>query len=234
MGEAVRGWLGQFEPAGEAAAAELLDEIRFVNQAEFTIRRATASIDAGYFSLAIAGSDPVTRDRVYCYELYHQMRSIWPADTDLQRMISDRSKAATDRGIPGLPFAHYCLKPVSSPFDVPTTIYSNHGLMQRKGGRDTSTGQSGCHARCCRAPLLANSRQTDELAAELAEVRLTHCKLPTAIHRVDRGFGLHQARLQNFTNCNDINRKAERAILSADKLIGRLFNQRRARVLHTK
>lgn len=34
-GGAVRGWLGQFELADQAVAAELLDDIRFVNQVEF-------------------------------------------------------------------------------------------------------------------------------------------------------------------------------------------------------
>lgn len=41
---------------------------------------ATASIERTYFQLNIDGGDPVFRERVYCYELYHQMRSIWPPD----------------------------------------------------------------------------------------------------------------------------------------------------------
>lgn len=32
-----------------------------------------------YFLLPIHGADPVYRERVYCYELYHQMRLRWPA-----------------------------------------------------------------------------------------------------------------------------------------------------------
>lgn len=39
---------------------------------------ATAAISSGYFRVAIAGGDPVYRERVYCYELYHQMRLRWP------------------------------------------------------------------------------------------------------------------------------------------------------------
>jgi len=39
---------------------------------------ATASIDHLYFQLPIDGSDPIFRERVYCYELYHQLRRIWP------------------------------------------------------------------------------------------------------------------------------------------------------------
>ena len=42
------------------------------------LRVATASVDAMYFHLNIDGGDPVFRERVYCYELYHQMRKNWP------------------------------------------------------------------------------------------------------------------------------------------------------------
>jgi hypothetical protein len=40
---------------------------------------ATRSIEATYFHLNIAGGNAVYRERVYCYELYHQMRLHWPA-----------------------------------------------------------------------------------------------------------------------------------------------------------
>lgn len=46
------------------------------------IRGATASIQRGYFHLLIDGGDPVYRERVYCYELYHQMRLLWPEATE--------------------------------------------------------------------------------------------------------------------------------------------------------
>lgn len=39
---------------------------------------ATSAIEHGYFHLQIDGGDPVYRERVYCYELYHQMRLRWP------------------------------------------------------------------------------------------------------------------------------------------------------------
>lgn len=42
------------------------------------IRTATTAIERGYFHLEIDGGDPVYRERVYCYELYHQMRVLWP------------------------------------------------------------------------------------------------------------------------------------------------------------
>lgn len=39
---------------------------------------ATQRIEERYFSLPVAGLvDPIYRERVYCYELYHQLRNIW-------------------------------------------------------------------------------------------------------------------------------------------------------------
>ncbi|BCG79881.1 hypothetical protein MesoLj113b_34230 [Mesorhizobium sp. 113-3-3] len=45
------------------------------------LEHATAAIPPEYIHLQIDGGDPIYRERVYCYELYHQMRSIWPAGT---------------------------------------------------------------------------------------------------------------------------------------------------------
>lgn len=43
------------------------------------LREATANIEAEYFQLPVAEVDgPVYRERVYCYELYHQLRERWP------------------------------------------------------------------------------------------------------------------------------------------------------------
>jgi hypothetical protein len=40
---------------------------------------ATRRIAPEYFCLPIDGGDPVYRERVYSYELYHQLRADWPA-----------------------------------------------------------------------------------------------------------------------------------------------------------
>lgn len=45
------------------------------------LEQATAAIEPGYFHLKVDGGDPVYRERVYCYELYHQMRMLWPKGT---------------------------------------------------------------------------------------------------------------------------------------------------------
>lgn len=42
------------------------------------LEAATARVAAPYFRLNIDGGNPVYRERVYCYELYHQMRLLWP------------------------------------------------------------------------------------------------------------------------------------------------------------
>lgn len=50
-----------------------------MNELTRIIGEATAAIEQGYFRVEIDGGMPVYRERVYCYELYHQMRSRWPA-----------------------------------------------------------------------------------------------------------------------------------------------------------
>jgi len=48
---------------------------------EQLIINATEHIDQIYFQLPIDGKEePIYRERVYCYELYHQLRCIWPTN----------------------------------------------------------------------------------------------------------------------------------------------------------
>ncbi len=45
------------------------------------LKTATAAIAEEYFMLPVAGiPDAIWRERVYCYELYHQLRNAWPED----------------------------------------------------------------------------------------------------------------------------------------------------------
>jgi hypothetical protein len=44
------------------------------------IAESAAAIEAKYFVLPIDGAASVYRERVFCYEFYHQMRSRWPDD----------------------------------------------------------------------------------------------------------------------------------------------------------
>jgi hypothetical protein len=52
-----------------------------VDELTTILEQATAAIEPGYFHLNVDGGDPVYRERVYCYELYHQMRMLWPEGT---------------------------------------------------------------------------------------------------------------------------------------------------------
>jgi len=44
---------------------------------EEKIADAAARIGGQYFQLPVADADSVYRERVYCYELYHQLRCVW-------------------------------------------------------------------------------------------------------------------------------------------------------------
>jgi hypothetical protein len=45
------------------------------------LRRATRSLDSHYFQMPVAElQEPIYRERVYCYELYHQLRCVLPGD----------------------------------------------------------------------------------------------------------------------------------------------------------
>ena len=50
------------------------EEIAFVDN----LLKATELIDERYINLPVDGGDPILRERVYCYELYHQMRLLIP------------------------------------------------------------------------------------------------------------------------------------------------------------
>ena len=58
------------------------------------LQDATAAVEDNYFRLHIDGADaPIYRERVYCYELYHQMRRRWPDDGPF-RLNGEVDKAA--------------------------------------------------------------------------------------------------------------------------------------------
>lgn len=48
-----------------------------LNYFERMMATACAQIEADYFMLPVADADSVYRERVYCYELYHQLRCLW-------------------------------------------------------------------------------------------------------------------------------------------------------------
>ena len=60
----------------------IADVIRLMQELDDILTKATAAVSELYFYLDIAEDDPVVRERVYCYELYHQMRLQWPAGSE--------------------------------------------------------------------------------------------------------------------------------------------------------
>jgi hypothetical protein len=55
-----------------------------VDELSQILRDATLCIEHCYFELPIDGGPSVLRERVYCYELYHQMRVLWPATSEFK------------------------------------------------------------------------------------------------------------------------------------------------------
>jgi|SRR5215203_6300621 len=53
-----------------------------MNELTQIIKDATLGVAQSYFHLSVDGGDPIYRERVYCYELYHQMRLLWPGCTE--------------------------------------------------------------------------------------------------------------------------------------------------------
>jgi|SRR3954453_17295383 hypothetical protein len=99
------------------------------------LAQATAAIEPGYFILCVNGGQPVYRERVYCYELYHQMRRRWP-DSCPFWLNGEVDKAAhptlTELGARGF-------KPdllVHRPGDMG----GNHAVLEVKPARSTRQG----------------------------------------------------------------------------------------------
>lgn len=57
------------------------------------LRNATARVEPRYFQIEIDGGDPIYRERVYCYELYHQLRCLWPSGCEFS-LNGELDKAA--------------------------------------------------------------------------------------------------------------------------------------------
>jgi hypothetical protein len=75
-------WLGIARVAGIASLRRLhaisMTDGALAQITELLIE-ATKQIAPLYFQLPVAGlEEPIFRERVYCYELYHQMRLLWP------------------------------------------------------------------------------------------------------------------------------------------------------------
>ena len=117
------------------------------------LSKATAAIESRYFQLPVQGKEqPIYRERVYCYELYHQMRKNWPdtqyvlngeVDKNGHRIIQGNGLSKTKPDFlvhtPGDMAGNFCIievKPVNAKAngiekDLKTlTAYLHHGGYQ--------------------------------------------------------------------------------------------------------
>lgn len=86
------------------------------------LHRATALIEPHYFQLPVAElEDPVYRERVYCYELYHRLREVLPHD------FGYRLDGELDKN--GHPLIHRTIGPVKPDFLVHERGVMNKNLV---------------------------------------------------------------------------------------------------------
>lgn len=78
---------------------------------------ATRRIPESYFHVQIENGDPIYRERVYCYELYHQLRCLWPTDTDFY-LNGELDKSA-----------HPILKELGADYAKPDLLIHKPGYM---------------------------------------------------------------------------------------------------------
>ncbi|MGB8364830.1 MAG: methionyl-tRNA formyltransferase-like protein [Rhizomicrobium sp.] len=65
-----------------------------MRQFEDILRGATSNITEEYFQLPVEGGPAIYRERVYTYELYHQMRCLWPKEGTELRLNGEVDKKA--------------------------------------------------------------------------------------------------------------------------------------------
>jgi hypothetical protein len=93
------------------------------------LSKATRGIADRYYQLPIDGGDPVYRERVYCYELYHQMRLRWPQDSPYS-LNGEVDKAAHPQAglLEGTPKPDLLVH-------IPGTMAGNHAVIEVKSCR---------------------------------------------------------------------------------------------------
>lgn len=99
------------------------------------LKDATVAVEPEYFRLSVDGGGPIYRERVYCYELYHQMRLRWPQPCPFL-LNGEVDKAA-----------HPILRRMAADYAKPDfLIYQpgrmagNHAILEVKSARATTAG----------------------------------------------------------------------------------------------
>lgn len=104
---------------------EQLDEI---------IRSSAAAIGPEYFQLPVAGREPALYERVYCYELYHQMRARWPeTNVFLTGEIPKRGHEIIMANIGSAVVPDFLIH-------EPGNMDNNHAIIEVKSSRASSFG----------------------------------------------------------------------------------------------
>lgn len=107
-----------------------------LEQFDEILRVATASIADEYFRLPVANGSGMFRERVYCYELYHQLSRLWPNETPL------KINGEIDKG--GHPFLETKEALAASIPDflvhVPGTMANNFAIVEVKPGNARARG----------------------------------------------------------------------------------------------
>ncbi|KQY03688.1 hypothetical protein ASE23_12885 [Rhizobium sp. Root73] len=106
-----------------------------MDQLDDIIRSATRDIAPDYFHLPVAEREPALYERAYCYELYHQIRRRWPADTNLvitgeiPKHSHEIIKEQLDTSVVPDFLIH-----------VPGSMGHNHAIIEVKSARATRSG----------------------------------------------------------------------------------------------
>lgn len=103
-----------------------------MNELTEILKAATASVEQAYFRLNIDGGDSIFRERVYCYELYHQMRMLWPPQS--QYFLNGELDKSAHPILRGLGAAH--AKP-DLLVHTPGAMKGNYAIIEVKYSIDT-------------------------------------------------------------------------------------------------
>ncbi|PDT39373.1 MULTISPECIES: methionyl-tRNA formyltransferase-like protein [Sinorhizobium] len=104
------------------------------------IATATRRIEAHFFNLPVDGGGPVYRERVYCYELYHQLRIQWPTQDQTDFVLNGE----VDKR--GHPILHRLGADMSIPdllVHVPGYMGRNHAVIEVKPGDNAAKNPRG-------------------------------------------------------------------------------------------
>lgn len=101
---------------------------------------ATEQIAAHFFNLPIDGGGPIYRERVYCYEFYHQLRILWPKQEETDFVLNGE----VDKR--GHPILHRLGVDMSIPdllVHVPGNMGRNHAIIEVKAGGNVANNPRG-------------------------------------------------------------------------------------------